>query len=161
MSAAHSALSANVVGLFHDFVLELWRHEVDHKSHADLIQPVVVDQLISGVTLDGCVTLGSCVVTVGWGIQPGQGFADNFEGVDDVPCKGIEVLEGVRPLTDAKDGVNEKSGVLHVAAMTDHFLLEVGPCLLVGGFVEHCPVVSFPLGAPKQGCRGFCVGCFI
>ena len=45
--------------------------------------------------------------------------------------------------------------------MADSFLLAVGPCLLVGGFVEHCPVVCRPWGLPEQAHWGVGIGCFV
>ena len=86
---------------------------------------------------------------------------DDFEGVEDVRSEGMEVLEGVGPLKVAEHGVNEGSGILHVATVLDHFLFEVGSCFSVVGIVQHSPVVDRPLGIPEQGGGGVSVGCFI
>ena len=51
--------------------------------------------------------------------------------------------------------------VLHVAEVRNHFLLQIGPCLAMLGFVEDSPVGGGPLGHPEQGCRRVGVGCFI
>ena len=52
----------------------------------------------------------------------GQHFPDHFDGVDDVCVELVEVVEGVCYLPDAKHGINEGSGALHVAKGGDHLL---------------------------------------
>ena len=117
---------------------------MDHKGHTHLVHHIFVDLEVVSVALFRGIHAGW------WCLRFGQGFSHFLVGV--------EVVEGVCSRTD---GVDERPGVLNVAVVTEHFLLELGPCFAVIGFVEDGPVVGCPLGCAEQGGRSFGKGDFV
>ena len=73
---------------------------------------------------------------------------NNLEGIDAVRNEGVNVVESVGSWSDAKHGADEGPGV-HVAIVSKHLLLEVGPCSAVLIGVEDGPVVGSSLSVAE------------
>ena len=67
--------------------------------------------------------------------------------------EGIQIVGVAGPWSNVEQGANVERGVLHIAILLDHGLLEVGPCFLIFGLKDG-PAVDYPLAIAKQGRSG-------